>query len=92
MKIEEEIIQKENEDLEEAAKKAATWHSINGDTFFPNDYYLFKKGAQWQKEHLLNKVCDYIKDNLHKYLYVTNGEAGFPTAEFLKTMRKDLKE
>lgn len=43
-----------SEDLEEAAKKAATWNShIDGNKFFPNDYWLFKKGAQWQKEQMM---------------------------------------
>jgi len=41
-----------NEDLEEAARKIATRHShITGDTYYANDAWFFKKGAQWQKEH-----------------------------------------
>ena len=38
-------------DLEEAARKAATWHSrVEGEKFFPNDYQKFIAGAQWQKQ------------------------------------------
>ena len=38
-------------DLEEAARKIATRHShITGDTYYANDAWFFKKGAQWQKE------------------------------------------
>ena len=38
-------------DLEEAAKKIATRHShITGDTYYANDAWFFKKGAQWQKQ------------------------------------------
>jgi hypothetical protein len=37
--------------LEEAARKAATWHSrVEGEKFFPNDYQKFIAGAQWQKQ------------------------------------------
>ena len=40
-------------DLEEAARRIATRHShITGDTYYANDAWFFKKGAQWQKEHL----------------------------------------
>ena len=40
-----------SEDLEEAARKIATRHShITGDTYYANDAWLFKKGAQWQAE------------------------------------------
>lgn len=38
-------------DLEEAARKIATRHShITGDTYYANDAWFFKKGAQWQKQ------------------------------------------
>lgn len=34
-----------------------------------------------------DKVSDYLKENIHKYLYCVNGEAGFPTAQFIDDMR-----
>jgi len=41
-----------SEELEEAAKKAAT-QTIGGvEKFFWNDYHKFKAGAKWQKNHL----------------------------------------
>lgn len=41
-------------DLEEAARKIATRHShISGDTYYANDAWFFKKGAQWQKEQMM---------------------------------------
>lgn len=40
-----------SDDLEEAARKIATRHShITGDTYYANDAWFFKKGAQWQTE------------------------------------------
>ena len=40
-------------DLEEAARRIATLHShISGDTYYANDAWFFKKGAQWQKANL----------------------------------------
>ena len=43
-----------SEELEEAAKKIATRHShITGDTYYANDAWFFKKGAQWQKEQMM---------------------------------------
>ena len=40
----------------------------------------------------IDDVCDYIKDNLYKFLYVYNEEAGFPTAQFIKDLRKAMTE
>lgn len=51
-----------SEDLEEAARKAATWHSrVEGDKFFPNDYQKFIAGANWQKKQTINKTCEWLK-------------------------------
>lgn len=53
-----------SKDLEEAAEKAATLHShISGDKFIPNDYWLFKKGANWQKKQTINKACEWLERN-----------------------------
>lgn len=49
-------------DLEEAARKIATRHShITGDTYYANDAWFFKKGAQWQKERMIEKACEWLK-------------------------------
>lgn len=45
-----------------------------------------------EKKVSLDKVCDYIKQNLYKHLYVYNGEAGFPTAQFLTDLRKAMED
>lgn len=43
-----------SEDLEEAARRIATRHShITGDTYYANDAWFFKKGAQWQKKQMM---------------------------------------
>lgn len=39
-----------------------------------------------------DKVSDYLKENLYKYLYCVNGQAGFPTAQFIDDMKKQLIE
>ena len=59
-------------DLEEAARKIATWHShITGDTYIPNDAWFFKKGAQWQKEQLLNNAIEReVKVDAGGYPYI----------------------
>lgn len=52
--LEEEPI---SNDLEEAARKIATRHShITGDTYYDNDAWFFKKGAQWQKKQMIDKA------------------------------------
>ena len=44
------------------------------------------------REEIVNEVCDYIKDNLYKHLYVCDGEAGFPTAQFINDLKKVIKD
>ena len=39
-----------------------------------------------------DKVSDYIKENLCKYLYCVDGQAGFPTAQFIEDMKKQICE
>ena len=39
-----------------------------------------------------DKVSDYIKKNLYKYLYCANGQAGFQTAQFIEDMKKQICE
>ena len=39
-----------------------------------------------------DKVSDYIKENLYKYLYCVDGQAGFPTAQFIEDMKKQICE
>lgn len=51
-----------SEDLEEAARRIATRHShITGDTYYANDAWFFKKGAQWQKKKMIDKACEFLK-------------------------------
>lgn len=51
-----------SKDLEEAARRIATRHShITGDTYYANDAFFSKKGAQWQKEQMIDKACKWLK-------------------------------
>lgn len=43
------------------------------------------------REETLDKVCKYIKDNLYKNLYVYNGEAGFPTFQFIEDIKSNCR-
>ncbi len=54
--------------------------------------HFCKFGADWQKERTIKKACEYLKDNIYRNLYCVNGETGFPTAEFIKDLRKYLEE
>ena len=44
------------------------------------------------REEAIEEACQYIKDNLYKYLYVCDGQAGFPTAEFIKYLKSAMEE
>jgi hypothetical protein len=62
-------------DLEEAARKAATWHSrLKGDIFFENDFQKFIAGAEWQKEQMEKNRIEHC-DNITEEQY--NLETGF---------------
>ncbi len=72
-----------SEDLEEAAKEAATWHSrVNGNQFFPNDYNKFIAGAEWAYEHPKNLWKDACGTDLPEIdreviALLTNGKVVF---------------
>ena len=91
-----EYVKKEpvSEDLWEAAKEYSKFER-GDDTeadYDINRYEGFIAGAEWQKEMSINKACEYLKDNIWRNLYFVNGEAGFPTAEFIKGFRKAMEE
>lgn len=51
-----------------------------------------RRAVEIEREEILNKVCKYIKDNLYKNLYVYNGEAGFPTFQFIEDIKQAMKD
>ena len=51
-----------------------------------------KKAVEIAREEMVNEVCDYIKDNLYKHLYVCDGEAGFPTNQFVNDLKQAMKD
>ena len=51
-----------------------------------------RKAVEIEREEILNKVYKYIKDNLYKNLYVYNGEAGFPTFQFIEDIKQAMKD
>jgi hypothetical protein len=51
-----------------------------------------RRAVEIAREEMMDKVCKYIKDNLYKNLYVYNGEAGFPTFQFIEDIKKAMKD
>ena len=51
-----------------------------------------RRAVEIAKEETLDKVCKFIKDNLYKNLYVYNGEAGFPTFQFIEDIKQAMKD
>ena len=91
--LEEEPI---SNDLEEAARKIATRHShITGDTYYANDAWFFKKGAQWQKDHTCfagrTKTIEEIKEALLSEVlpcFMHGGEADEVVAKLDEVLNK----
>ena len=83
-------------DLEEAARKIATRHShITGDTYYDNDAWFFKKGAQWQKDHTCfagrTKTIEEIKEALLSEVlpcFMHGGEADEVVAKLDEVLNK----
>ena len=84
-----------SEDIEEAARKAATWHSrLKGDIFFENDFQKFIAGAEWQKEQMITKACNYLFS--HMGLFVTFFDddivEDIERSEFIKKFRIAMED
>ena len=80
-----------SEDLEEAARKTATWHSrTQGDMFFPNDYHKFIAGAQWQND----KACKWLKENKDHPLIGCEDPclSGYLTDKFIEEFKKAMEK
>lgn len=76
-------------DLEEAARKAATWYSkVKGEQFFWNDYHKFIAGANWQKQQLINKACEFFYHRMNDV-----GDVEFGDIEgFIEDFKKVLED
>lgn len=55
----------------------------------PNDA---RKAVEIAREEVMDEVCDYIKNNLYKHLYVYDGHAGFPTHQFINDLKQAMKD
>lgn len=77
------------ETLEEAARKIATRHShITGDTYYANDAWFFKKGAQWQKQQDQSTI-----ELAEDHAYLAGQEKMIAKAcEWLKSYRQDTPD
>ena len=84
-------------DLEEAAMQYAK--SKHKDTTLQQIVsWDFKAGAQWQKEQMIDKACDWLADNYSKYI-ITKGLAtifratiDFDTIRMIEDFKKAMEE
>jgi hypothetical protein len=74
---------------EEFIKKQS--HIIENPTSVWISSYNARKAVEIAREEIVNEVCDYIKNNLYKHLYVCDGEAGFPTAQFINDLKQAMR-
>jgi hypothetical protein len=51
-----------------------------------------RRAVEIAKEEVMGEVCDYIKNNLYKHLYVYDGQAGFPTHQFINDLKQAMKD
>jgi hypothetical protein len=75
---------------EEFIKKQS--HIIENPTSVWISSYNARRAVDIAREEIVNEVCDYIKNNLYKHLYVCDGEAGFPTAQFINDLKQAMKD
>lgn len=82
-----------SEDLEEAARRIATRHShITGDTYYANDAWFFKKGAQWQKEQMIDKACEWLKSYRQDTPDGTGYIAGIVNDKTIEDFKQSMEE
>lgn len=69
--------------------------TINGKEFNTYNYWLTPdqalKAVEIARKEVMDKVCDYIKNNLYKHLYVYDGHAGFPTYQFIEDLKQAIE-
>jgi hypothetical protein len=75
---------------EEFIKKQS--HIIENPTSVWISSYNARRAVDIAREEIVNEVCDYIKNNLYKHLYVCDGEAGFPTSQFINDIKQAMKD
>ena len=51
-----------------------------------------RRAVEIAREEVMDEVCDYIKNNLYKHLYVYDGQAGFPTHQFITDLKQAMKD
>jgi len=51
-----------------------------------------RRAVEIAKKEVMDEVCDYIKNNLYKHLYVYDGHAGFPTHQFINDLKQAMKD
>jgi len=49
----------------------------------------FVNGAEWADETMIEKVCDWLEDNIYDYLYINRD---FNEADYKKDLIEDLKK
>lgn len=73
---------------QEEIEKEAHRVSNNGD-----EYTSFIQGAEWADKTMIEKVCEWLKDNVNNYLdWYDWGECKLNTDELLYDFRKAMEE
>ena len=63
----------------------------DGLTISPYDLLDFAKYfAQWQKQRVADKACEWLEENIDKYIYITGEYDGYKMFEDFKNILKEL--
>lgn len=83
----------------EEIKQAGLYYANNLDDIKPNDEFTknlcialgqaYIKGAEWADETMLNKVCEWLEDNIYDYLYINRD---FNEADYKNELIEDLRK
>lgn len=94
--VDEEPVSK---DLEEAARKAGQKYFPDEDNIWarPNyearkAKYAFKEGAEWQKEQMIEKACEWLENHNDYICGGTNGVSWYNMQQLVKDFKKAMEE
>lgn len=50
------------------------------------------KAIEWKEKQMLDKACEWLKENIYNRVYKCGDDLGFPTAQFIEDFRKAMEE
>lgn len=51
----------------------------------------FEDGAEYGYQYAVEKVCEWLRENIYHRVYECGDRLGYPTADFLKDFRKAMQ-